>query len=87
MASCVADPKAKYSVSAADNATVACFWLSQLIASPDIVNTLPIVECLSFESFTQSASEYPKIFSPIVYIVILNQLFPLGTILTAVRCA
>ena len=52
-----------YSASAADNATVACFWLSQLIAPPDIVNTITVVECLLSESFAQSASEYPNIFS------------------------
>ena len=36
-----------YSASAVDNATVACFWLSQLIAPTDIVNIIPIVESLS----------------------------------------
>ena len=51
------DPKAIYSASAIDNATVACFWLNQLIAPPDIVNTLPVAECLLSKSFAQSASQ------------------------------
>ena len=52
-----------------ESATVVCFWLNQLIVPPDIVNTLPVVECLSSISFVHHQ----------VYTVISILLFLLGT--------
>jgi len=35
------------------------------MAPPDIVKTLPVFECLSSESFAQSATEYPNKLPPV----------------------
>ena len=51
--------RATYSASVVDSATTGCFLLDQVMAAPDIINRFPVVECLSFISPAQSASENP----------------------------
>ena len=55
--SCVAKQRALYYASVMESATTGC--LLQYVAAPDIINRFPIVECLSFMSPAQSASENP----------------------------
>jgi len=60
------------------------------MAPPDIVNTLPVVECLSPKSFAQSASEYPSSLSHVDLYCRVKSIVPLRyqkTLFTAVKCA
>ena len=58
-ASCVAALRATHYASVVDSTTTGSFLLDQLMAAPDIINRFPVVECLSFISPAQSASENP----------------------------
>ena len=58
-ASCVTALRAAYSSSAVDSVTTSYFLLDQSMAAPDIMNRFPAVECLSFISPAQSASDNP----------------------------